>query len=266
MDYRQLAGWVGLGSLLISLTACGSAPSNSPANSGMAASPSPTPSSSVTPSAPASPEQVSLEPKNMCFEAKTATLTANVQLELTGTGMVYGNAQATIHDQPASYFSSYKQIFAGERQGNNLKLNLLTMIEYDTQNVQETWVIEGDRLTTPGQTYQSIPCSDTAEPPIPVQILRLEFAPGANSTVVEQAVVRGARVIYLVKAKADQRLSLKITSVENNAVVDILAPGGQVLKQEVTQADLSLPAAGENQIIVGGTRGNASYRLEVKIE
>ncbi len=231
----------------------------SPANS-LSASPSATPTGSPAPSPAA------LSPGLFCFAAKTATVTANLQLELTETGAVYGQSEATIQDQAASYYSSYRQLFTGERQANQVKLNLITNIEDDTQNTQETWQISRDRLTTPTQTYTAIPCPATVEPPIPLQIVRMEFPAGANSTVIEQAVVRGARTIYLVNAKAEQRLTLNITAVENNAVVDILAPGGKVEQQEVTQADLRLSATGDWQIVVGGTRGNATYRLAVKIE
>jgi hypothetical protein len=61
-------------------------------------------------------------------------------------------------------------------------------------------------------------------------------------------------------------MELKITSLENNAVFDVIAPNGEILKTEATQSSLKLPATGNYEIIVGGTRGNATYKLNVKIQ
>ena len=95
---------------------------------------------------------------------------------------------------------------------------------------------------------------------------RIQFARGATSAVVESAVVRGTRDIYLLGARRRQTLTLNITSVEKNAVFDILAPNGSILRQEASSWRGILPATGDYKIIVGGTRGNASYRLQVMVK
>ncbi len=41
---------------------------------------------------------------------------------------------------------------------------------------------------------------------------------------------------------------------------------GEILTTEATQSSLKLPATGNYEIIVGGTRGNATYKLNVKIQ
>lgn len=94
---------------------------------------------------------------------------------------------------------------------------------------------------------------------------RIQFARGATSAVVESGVVRGTRDIYLLGARRRQTLTLNITSVEKNAVFDILAPNESILRQEATSWRGILPATGDYKIIVGGTRGNASYRLQVMV-
>jgi len=58
---------------------------------------------------------------------------------------------------------------------------------------------------------------------------------------------------------------LNITSLEKNAVFDIEAPNGELLKEEATSWRGVLPSSGDYSVIVGGTRGNASYKLEVTI-
>jgi hypothetical protein len=36
-----------------------------------------------------------------------------------------------------------------------------------------------------------------------------------------------------------------ITSAENNAVIDVLAPSGKVMRQEITKVDMLLPSMGD---------------------
>ena len=95
---------------------------------------------------------------------------------------------------------------------------------------------------------------------------RIQFARGASSAVREDAVVRGTRDIYLVGAKKGQNMTLSITSVENNAVFDILAPNQKLIKQEATNYSFKTTANGDYRIVVGGTRGNATYKLRVEIK
>lgn len=111
-------------------------------------------------------------------------------------------------------------------------------------------------MNTGRVVYQKQPCL----------VSQIRFAPGTNATTVNQSVVRGSRNIYLLRANQGQRMDLKMTSLENNAVFDVIAPNGQVLKTEATQSSLKLPTTGNYEIIVGGTRGNASYKLTVKIQ
>ncbi len=94
---------------------------------------------------------------------------------------------------------------------------------------------------------------------------RIQFARGTSSAVVEDAVVRGTRDTYLLGARARQRMTVSISSVEQNAVFDVVAPNGQVIKQEATSFTGALPATGDYRIVVGGTRGNATYKLQVSI-
>jgi hypothetical protein len=98
------------------------------------------------------------------------------------------------------------------------------------------------------------------------QTRRIQFAPGAVSAVVEGGVVRGTRNIYLLRARRGQTIKLNITSVEQNAVFDIQAPNGRFLQQESTRWRGVLPVTGDYSVIVGGTRGNATYKLDVTIE
>lgn len=101
---------------------------------------------------------------------------------------------------------------------------------------------------------------------VPSRTSRIKFARGASSAVVENAVVRGTRDIYLLGAKAGQKMTVSITSLENNAVFDIIAPNLKIIKQEGTSWSTKLSATGDYRIVVGGTRGNATYKLRVQIK
>ncbi|MEW5928477.1 MAG: hypothetical protein AB1941_13495 [Gemmatimonadota bacterium] len=100
---------------------------------------------------------------------------------------------------------------------------------------------------------------------------RIRFARGATSAVVEGAVVRGERAVYLARARAGQRMNVRVTSPEDNAVFQLRGPGGVGTLPGAGETDDAtawsgvLPRSGDYRIVVGGTRGNAGYTLRVEI-
>jgi hypothetical protein len=190
-----------------------------------------------------------------CFSVANDDLNSTARIYIQGN-QVTGRVEATIHDEQESYYTSYTQTLRGTRKGNQLNLNITTKIELDTQKTQEIWTLTADSLNTGREVYQRQPCL----------LSQIRFAPGTNSATVNQSVVRGSRNIYLLRANRGQRMALKITSLENNAVFDVIAPNGEILTTEATQSSLKLPATGNYEIMVGGTRGNATYKLNVKIQ
>ena len=100
---------------------------------------------------------------------------------------------------------------------------------------------------------------------------RIKFARGKSSAVLSNSVIRGDEDTYIVGAKAGQKMSVKITSVESNAAFFIEKPGGGYLKNagegdDQTAWTGTLPGDGDYKIIVAGTRGNATYKLSVTIK
>jgi hypothetical protein len=124
--------------------------------------------------------------------------------------------------------------------------------------------VQADRLTA-----QSRP----GLPPLMAQrsrVQRVRFAPGDDAATIKTSVLRGTRDLYLLDAQQGQTMTVKLTSLEDNAVFDIVAPSNnnsprRLLKQEAVTWSTVLPTTGDYQIIVGPTRGNATYRLEVTI-
>jgi len=101
---------------------------------------------------------------------------------------------------------------------------------------------------------------------------KVRFARGTSSTTITGAVIRGDRDRYYVGAKKGQTMSVKITSLEKNAVFQIYLAGEQESLPGAGDGDDAmkwsgkLPADSEYVIVVGGTRGNASYTLTITIK
>ncbi len=99
---------------------------------------------------------------------------------------------------------------------------------------------------------------------------RVRFAKGKSSVTLSNSVIRGERDTYILGAKAGQKMTVRITSVEKNAVFQVRVPVGAYLEgademDDATSVSATLPASGDYRIEVGGTRGNASYRLTISI-
>jgi hypothetical protein len=229
-----------------------------------------TPSSQATPTT--SPDKQAgqkLAPGKYCYLAKTKTLDAQAKVNISSANKVDGTVEATIQNPAESYYTSYTQTLTGDLVGNKAKLKIVTKIENDTQNKEDTWTITESTLNTGRESFTKVDCAtltSNKETASTAKSVRVKFSPGANSTTIKNSVVRGDRNTYLLGAKLGQQMNLKITSLENNAVFDVIAPDGKTIKQEATTWSGKLPANGDYQIIVGGTRGNASYELTVEIK
>lgn len=113
---------------------------------------------------------------------------------------------------------------------------------------------------------------------VPLQVFaqgvtkKVRFARGTSSTTIRGGVMRGDRDRYLVGARAGQTMTVKITSLEKNAVFQIYFSGEQESlpgageTDDATRWSGRLPADNEYVIVVGGTRGNASYTLTISIK
>jgi hypothetical protein len=220
-----------------------------------------------------------------CYALDEDTLTGRVRLDLNSLGEFGGRTEATVHDEANSYFTSYVQQFnslgvpqaaeAGASEAATVaEVRVTTWIEYDEQKSIESWVVTADRLETDQGVFAAVACDSEfamfgghedlgiEESPIHTQNLALE---AGVPVTVSNGVVRGERDRYLVQLEGGQHLDMTITSIEDNAVFDVIAPSGIVLMSESMQAEVFLPHTGEYEIIVGGTRGNASYDLTIRL-
>src|SRR5436853_6120138 len=95
---------------------------------------------------------------------------------------------------------------------------------------------------------------------------RIRFPRGTNSTTISGSVARGKQNRYIIGAKAGQTMTVRIRSTEDNAVFQIYFPGEQEALEGAGEGDDAkswtgkLAATTDYIIVVGASRGNASYR------
>jgi hypothetical protein len=280
--------------LLLTLSSCQSQENIANNTSPEGAQPAVTASNPPKPSSQATASPSPLKPGSYCYKVDRPDLQGTAKLILTTDGKLSGDLKARISNKANAYYSSYVQQVTGSLKGNLATLDIATTIEGDKQKTQESWTIESERLATRREVYLAAPCAEheknlaarrdaVAQPPEakppeakppeakPPEVKtpateRLSFAAGSTSANVKGGLVRGDRKIYLLTANQGQKMTLNVTSPEKNAVYDLVSPDGKVLEQETSQSSVTLPKSGDYQIILSGTRGNASYNLTVEIQ
>lgn len=94
----------------------------------------------------------------------------------------------------------------------------------------------------------------------------VQFEPGTSGTTVSGSLVRREANLYLVSAQEGQTMAPIAASEGNNAVFQVLSPSGVMLIREDMETELALPETGTYEIVVAGSRGNASYDLTITIQ
>jgi hypothetical protein len=227
------------------------------------------------------PIAAALKPGEYCYQSSDEIQDVQMRLTLDASDQVTGKVQGTVHNKADGYYTSYRSNLNGTIDGSNLNLDVATWIEYDQQNKQETWRVSPDTLSTPREKLTSVPCDavnkafqdengleakDLTSGATSVNTQAVYFDSGKSSTTVSNSVVRGDADLYTLNAQGGQSMKLSITSGENNAVFNVVDPTGMIVGTELTNKDLILEHTGEYQIIVSGTRGNATYDLAIAIQ
>ncbi|MCU0239221.1 MAG: hypothetical protein MUC29_07250 [Pyrinomonadaceae bacterium] len=95
----------------------------------------------------------------------------------------------------------------------------------------------------------------------------VKFAKGETSATFENGLVRGERRTYVVEAKKGQTMAVRIEAEEKNAIFNITKNGKIVDTAKETEKWVgTLPSDGKYDVEVSGTRGNASYIIEISVE
>lgn len=94
---------------------------------------------------------------------------------------------------------------------------------------------------------------------------QIKFDRGKVAKTVHGAVVRGNVEKYWVGAGKGQKITVKIKSLESNAVFTVVGDGGSLSPEEQTTWSGTIPMNGDYLIEVAPTRGNATFDLTVEI-
>lgn len=98
------------------------------------------------------------------------------------------------------------------------------------------------------------------------------FERGKNSSTINGSVMRGDRDVYLLRAHSGQTMSVKVSALESNVALSIYQPkasepiSGTEEENDLTAWNGTLTESGAYRIVVGGTRGNATYTLEISVK
>lgn len=124
------------------------------------------------------------------------------------------------------------------------------------------------------QLNVEIPAVSDAPPVTDMPIIRVDkpirFAVGPLDVSLDGAVINGERDRYSLNMLAGEILSVVISSLEGNASFSIIGPdqnpmpGTEEYKSTI-QWSIPIPADGAYAILVGPTRGNATYTLMIQV-
>ncbi len=297
LHFSKARSWFMVILVLAALVGCGDRQSLTPTASSPNPNANPTPPDPLSPASDPTPTEsisVTTAPSTnapstnapalalgqYCYTTQTQTLSQALRLNLAADGSVTGDSVATVQNDAAAYYTSYRQQFSGQLSANQLAANITTWIEYDVQKTTATWRVTADQIKTDRETLTAVDCAtvkerfagpngleanDLLDGAQNVHRQVVQFEPGASSAVLEGAVVRGDRDLYILGAQGGQTMNLAIASTEDNAVFDVVSPNGTILLTEASNQQVPLPTTGDYQVIVGGTRGNATYKLTVEI-
>jgi hypothetical protein len=115
------------------------------------------------------------------------------------------------------------------------------------------------------------------------ELNEINVATGKSAAVIDSSVIRGEVRYYTLRARKGQRLAATIVAPEKNAVLQIYRPSYAFMPDQSTLTATStslegageaddattwqgeLPRTGKYLIVVGATRGNATYRLNISV-
>ena len=182
-----------------------------------------------------------------------------VRMTVLDSGDVSGDTRIFISDEDNGYFTSAFQRFSGMfNPDGSLTAELTTWIEYDIQSSTESWAVLPSGLQTDVATIEETSCELVREAYVDIfvpntdigvtadEVLdrtflideRISFEAGASSATVSNAVVRGDADRYALDASGGQVMTISITSLEDNAIFDLVSDSGILLAIEATAEEI----------------------------
>jgi hypothetical protein len=99
----------------------------------------------------------------------------------------------------------------------------------------------------------------------------VRFSPGSSGATMVEGIARGETATFTLEAAAGQKMRVGMTSVEDNAEFEVIAPGGNSLGSSSDKNGEqvwygALPGDGNYEIVVGTTRGGAEVTITFVIK
>ena len=100
---------------------------------------------------------------------------------------------------------------------------------------------------------------------------RVKFAPGTSGTMIESTVSSSNRIVYLLGARAGQKMVIGLSSENRNHVLQVYDPRKKLMPGNYpnngsTMWSGRLPVSGDYRITVGSSWGRANFDLMVMIK
>ncbi|ESA34243.1 hypothetical protein N836_17655 [Leptolyngbya sp. Heron Island J] len=281
--FNSAFGYLGVPIVLSAIVGCGA---DIPESADAIAPSSPQPTSELanapTPSQETDPEKTFEPiPGRYCYLLNNGILATYLRFTLDDNNQIKGDARSSTQNEEASFLTSAAHAFSGTLTQSETAVDITTWIEEEVQNTNETWTLTDDTLQTKDnifnltdcqlvdpafQDYSGLEAQDLINSAANLRTRRVEFEPDTNQAVISNSVLRGDRDVYLLKANGGQQMSVSVQSLEDNAVLDVISPSGYILAFSALNETLILPHTGDYRVVIGGTRGNATYELTISIQ
>jgi hypothetical protein len=179
--------------------------------------------------------------------------------------------------EPASNSTTYASLYITAANGAVLTPPSPTLSWTGILPASQDYYIEVRSLSQQNINYQvSVEIPAVSNVPAPAAAPKIakdqpiRFAVGPLDVTLNGAVISGERDRYSLSMLAGETLDVQISSLEGNAVFSILGPNQVALPgteegKDTIQWAVPIPADGAYSILVGSTRGNATYTLKVKV-
>jgi len=194
---------------------------------------------------------------------KGQTMTVTLSTTPTNSGTFYIRTAGGVIIQPKAYSMWAFQLPSSQDY-------VVGVDNPSQQTIQYTLSISIPPAVSPSSSGTSPTAAATVMPKSGPVNQSIRFDSGPLSLTLNGAVISGERDRYNLSMSKGEMLDVIITSTEANAVFTIIGPDGNALPgteegKDINNWAVQAPSDGSYSIVVGSTRGNATYKLQVKV-
>jgi hypothetical protein len=226
----------------------------------------------IPPLAPPEASRIQFQPNTTSWYTP-GDLAPNGSLRFVINGIEGQQLTVNLSTEPAE--SAFLYVWSADGTVNTLLIP--TQKWTGTFSSNQDYYIEVRSVSTQQINYQlnvEIPAISDIPPTTDMPKINVDkpirFTEGTLDVTLDGSVIRGERDRYTLSMQTGEILSVVISSLEGNASFSILDPSqtpmpGTEEYKEAIQWSIVAQTEGEYSIIVGPTRGNATYTLLVQV-